>query len=109
PTGEAAQRRGSSRENAHGLARATSTHRWCRLRAMRIFIVVAKSRPDLFQYFSTAFAGIPTIEVIVDRRIGRYDPLWVPTREGARQDRRIGPDIYDDLEERGFVIVRLPS
>ena len=76
---------------------------------MRIFIVVAKSRPDLFQYFSAAFAGIEAVEVLVDRRIGGHDPTSVPTREDAHRERRISSDIYDDLEERGFVIVRLPS
>jgi hypothetical protein len=75
---------------------------------MRIFIVVAKNRPELFHYFSAGFAGMDGIEVIVDRRIGADDP--VPTALATQfGDRRARRDIYDELQERGFVIVRLPA
>ena len=74
---------------------------------MRIFIVVAKSRSDLFHYFSAAFTGIEIVEVILDRRFEQDDDLTEqdPDPQG---NRRMAPDIYDELEERGFVIVRLP-
>lgn len=68
---------------------------------MRIFIVVAKNRPDLYQYFVAGFEGVEGIEVILDRRLG------VATE--AQGDRRRARDIYDELQTRGFVIVRLPS
>ena len=73
---------------------------------MRIFIVVAKTRPDLFQYFTTAFAGVASVEVILDRRLGGDDPI--SSHAGAAGERRLARDIYDELEQRGFVIVRLP-
>jgi hypothetical protein len=75
---------------------------------MRIFIVVAKDRPDLFQYFTAAFAGIEGIEVIGDRRLPPDDRVAIGSslRGG---ERRASPDIYDELEERGFVIVRVPG
>jgi hypothetical protein len=75
---------------------------------MRIFIVVAKNRPQLFRYLSTGFAGIEMIDVLVDRRLDRDDssPNSVT---GPPSERRATPDIYDELQERGFVIVRVPG
>jgi hypothetical protein len=75
---------------------------------MRIFIVVAKDRPDLFQYFTAAFADVEGIEVIGDRRLPPDDR--VATGASPRSsERRASPDIYDELEQRGFVIVRVPT
>jgi hypothetical protein len=68
---------------------------------VRIFIVVAKTRPDLYQYFVAGFEGVEGIEVILDRRLG--------VAKEAQGDRRRARDIYDELQARGFVIVRLPS
>jgi hypothetical protein len=81
---------------------------------MRIFIVVAKSRPDLFSYFKAAFAGVDMVEVIMDRRLGRDGQTFAAARPGPHRDRRTGrgiagADIYDELDARGFVIVRLPT
>ena len=74
---------------------------------MRIFVVVAKNRPDLYRYFMTGFAGIEGIEVILDRRIGPDDP---PPPGGALDtERRSARNMYEELEQRGFVIVRLPA
>jgi hypothetical protein len=73
---------------------------------MRIFIVVAKTRPDLFQYFTTAFAGVASVEVLLDRRLGGDDQI--SSHVGLAGERRLARDIYDELEQRGFVIVRLP-
>lgn len=72
---------------------------------MHIFVVVAKNRPDLYQYFTSSFAGVDGIEVILDRRIGPDDP---PGPAGA-SERRNPRNIYEQLEIRGFVIVRLPT
>jgi len=94
--------------------------------AMRIFIVVAKDRPDLFRYFTAAFAGVETVQVIVDRRLeqGQALPGSVVSSHQERhaapdiqerhaapdiQERRAAPDIYDELRDRGFVIVRMPG
>jgi hypothetical protein len=73
--------------------------------AVRIFVVVAKSRPDLYQYFTTGFAGVEGVEVILDRRIG--EPAAGSGE--ALGERRNARNIYDELEIRGFVIVRLPG
>lgn len=72
---------------------------------MRIFVVVAKNRPDLYEYFRAGLAGIEGIEVIHDRRIGETPPA--PAATGS--ERRNARNVYDELEIRGFVIVRLPA
>lgn len=75
---------------------------------MRIFVVVAKNRPELYQYFTSGFAGVENVEVLLDRRIGPDDPSGSEGEESHR-DRRIARDIYEQLEQRGFVIARLPT
>lgn len=75
---------------------------------MRIFIVVAKNRPDLYQYFVAGLAGLEGVEVILDRRIGPDDPPG-PTGDESPSNRRTARNVYDELEQRGFVIVRLPG
>lgn len=75
---------------------------------MRIFIVVAKNRPDLYHYFKSGFAGVDSVEVVLDRRLGVGTD--VPSPPAPRPEkRRATSDIYDELEMRGFVIVRLPD
>ena len=78
-----------------------------RLRPVRIFVVVAKNRPDLYRYFVAGFEGVEGIEVILDRRIGPDDPPGPDT--GVDTERRTARNIYEELEMRGFVIVRLPK
>jgi len=75
---------------------------------VQIFVVVSKSRPDLYQYFTTGFAGLQQIKIIVDRRIGPEHPHGAA---GATDpgNRRAARNVYEELEQRGFVIVRLPS
>jgi hypothetical protein len=72
---------------------------------VRIFIVVAKNRPDLYQYFSAGFEGVTGVEVILDRRIGNARAALT----GPQSERRDAQNIYEELELRGFVIVRLPA
>ena len=72
---------------------------------MRIFIVVAKNRPDLYEYFSAGLAGVAGVEVMLDRRFGG-DP---PAPSEIPSDRRSARNIYEELTMRGFVIVRLPA
>jgi hypothetical protein len=79
-----------------------------RLRAVRIFVVVAKNRPDLFEYFASGFAGVEGVEVLLDRRFGPDDQLPIEVTASYR-DRRSARDIYDELEMRGFVVVRIPA
>ena len=72
----------------------------------RVMIIVARDRPELYDYFRESFAGIDAVEVIVDRRLPG-DPQ-APSRETTEQrGRRWQPDIYDELMLQGFVIKRL--
>ena len=70
---------------------------------LRVIVVVARDRPDLLSYFETVFAGMPDIKVLLDRRIA--PPGADPAASGpARRERR---DVYDELQQRGFVMIRL--
>jgi hypothetical protein len=63
----------------------------------------AWNRPDLKTYFDEAFAGMPEIKVISDRRIaevGDAASLMTP-------DQRTRSDSYDELSHRGFIVVRI--
>ena len=66
----------------------------------RVIVVVARDRPELFDYFERVFAGMPDIKVLLDRRI--LPPGARP--EALGRERR---DIYDELQQRGFVMIRL--
>jgi hypothetical protein len=70
----------------------------------RAVIVVARNRPALFEYLEKMLAGIPDIRVILDRRVV---PPAAIQGGGAAPERRKRQEIYDDLQQRGFVIVRL--
>ena len=64
----------------------------------RVIVVVARDRPDLFSYFDTVFAGMPDIKVLIDRRLA-------PPGDGDPERRERG-DIYDELQRRGFIMIR---
>ena len=66
--------------------------------APRVVIIVARDRPELHAYLEHAFAGMSQVKVILDRRIG--NPRPAPGHERRR-------DIYDELQERGFIISRV--
>jgi hypothetical protein len=76
----------------------------------RVFVIVAKTRLDLFEYFTAGFAGIDAVNVILDRRLGDAQQAAPETSAGESTSNRRAPrDIYDELESRGFVIVRLDT
>ena len=54
-------------------------------------------RPDLYHRFSTEFADLPQVTVILDRRVGGGTPM---------HERRVRT-IDDDLETLGWAIVPL--
>jgi hypothetical protein len=66
--------------------------------APRVVIIVARDRPELCAYLEHAFAGMPQVKVILDRRIG--NPRATPNDQRRH-------DIYDELQERGFIISRV--
>jgi len=70
----------------------------------RVVVVVARDRGELFDYFERVFAGMPDIRVLLDRRI--LPPGARPDASDAPDHRR-RRDIYDELQQRGFVMIRL--
>lgn len=70
----------------------------------RVIVVVARDRPELFGYFERVFAGIAEIKVLLDRRILPPGAKPGASSNPSQQDRR---DIYDELQQRGFVMIRL--
>jgi hypothetical protein len=69
-----------------------------------VVVVVARDRAELFDYFERVFAGMPDIKVLLDRRI--LPPGAQPETPGAAGHRK-RRDIYDELSQRGFVMIRL--
>ena len=71
---------------------------------LRVIVVVARDRPELFGYFEKIFAGMPDIKVLLDRRLAPPNEAPGGMADPARRERR---DIYDELQQRGFVMIRL--
>ncbi len=68
--------------------------------------IVAWNRPDLWDYWKRWFAGVESVEVILDRRRGerrQVPQAFEPERRGA--ERRCRQDIDDELRTGGFAIV----
>ena len=75
----------------------------------RIIVIVAHDRPDLYAYLVEGFTGLNDVEVIVDRRIPEPEinaEINVPSGPSVLEFPR-RPDVYDELNSRGFVIKRL--
>ena len=70
----------------------------------KLIVVVARDRPELFGYFEQVFAGMPDIKVLLDRRILPPGAKPGASSDPSQQERR---DIYDELQQRGFVMIRL--
>ena len=72
---------------------------------VRVMIIVARDRPELYEYFRAAFDGFVDVEVIVDRRIPEDRDDWQSCEvvSGGRWQ----PDVYDELTLRGFVVQRV--
>lgn len=66
----------------------------------RVIVIVARDRPELFEYLRAGFDGVDGVQVILDRRVrlGRVE-------EGAIDpERRRELDVYDELAMRGFIV-----
>jgi hypothetical protein len=71
---------------------------------LRVIVVVARDRADLFSYFEKVFDGMPDIRVLLDRRLASPDEAATGAPDPPQRERR---DVYDELHERGFVMIRL--
>ncbi len=72
----------------------------------RVVIIVARDRPELFEYFRRGFTGVHDVGIIVDRRLPDDDHMG-PDDGPDVAGRRWHPDIYDELTLRGFAIKRI--
>jgi hypothetical protein len=76
--------------------------------AIRQIVVVARTHASLFEHLRRAFAGNPTVQVVMDRRAGdrrRQPNGHLPDRRLV--DRRLRRDVEGALRTRGWTIVRL--
>jgi hypothetical protein len=69
----------------------------------RVIVIVARDRPELLAYFEHVFADMPDIKVLLDRRLIPPGMQGGSSNPGHRERR----DIYDELQQRGFVMIRL--
>ncbi|MBI2217277.1 MAG: hypothetical protein HYU51_08270 [Candidatus Rokubacteria bacterium] len=76
---------------------------------VRYLVIVSRERPDLFDELKRRFAGDPTVQVLLDRRVGERRQ-----REHARPGERRGRDrreatmhVTASLWLAGYVIVRV--
>ena len=76
--------------------------------AAKQILVIARDQQRLYEYARRAFAGNPTVEVVLDRRRAdrrRDDQSRAPERR--RGDRRLTLEVDDRLRTVGWAIVRL--
>lgn len=72
----------------------------------QLLFIVSREQPDLWDYWKQWFAGIPTVEVIIDRRQGeRRQRVEMSGAGQRRSDRRTQP-IDAELRSTGFEIIR---
>jgi hypothetical protein len=76
----------------------------------RQLIVVAPGREHLYNFFRRAFAGNPTVQVILDRRVvDRRQHAASRERERRRRLRRSPLRIDGTLRAEGWTIIRLSA
>lgn len=73
---------------------------------MRHLVLVARDRPELFASLTHRFAGDRGVDVLIDRRLGRAQPIAPPAV--TSDDRRQNPEgVEARLWVEGYVVVRL--
>ncbi len=72
--------------------------------------VVAHDKPELFEYLRGWFSGIPTVQVVLDRRQGvRHQRAEINEPVRRRRDRRSQEEIDMEIRQTGFAIVGASS
>ena len=72
--------------------------------------VVAQDKPDLCDYLRGWFSGIPTVEVVMDRRQGERRQRAEINKPGRRRgERRSQKEIDAEIRQTGFAIVGASS
>lgn len=68
--------------------------------------VVAQDKPDLCDYLRGWFSGIPTVQVMLDRRQGERRQRAEANEPGRRRvDRRTQKEIEAEIRQTGFAII----
>jgi hypothetical protein len=68
--------------------------------------IVARDHPELFAYLRDRFSGDGTVEVILDRRFAqRRQGGAHRTPERRRADRRLRPEVDQELKIRAHAII----
>jgi len=79
-------------------------------RMPRYLFIVSPQHPWLYRSLSERFSGDHKVDVIVDRRRGERREGGVPVGpDRRRRDRRIRPEIDEELRSRSYAIVILPD
>ena len=72
--------------------------------------VVAQDKPELCDYLKGWFSGIPTVQVVLDRRQGeRRQRAVISEPRRRRGDRRSQKEIDTEIRQTGFAIVGASS
>jgi hypothetical protein len=74
---------------------------------IRVTVVVAADQPDLYEYLARGLAGLPGLDVVLDRRRReRRQQTRATATERRRGERRRVAVLSADLGLRGFAIIR---
>jgi hypothetical protein len=77
-------------------------------RVAKQVLVIARDRQKLYEYARRAFAGNPSVEVVLDRRRAERRSSDRPsTPERRRGDRRLTLEVDEHLRALGWAVVRL--
>lgn len=77
-------------------------------RVAKQILVVARDQQKLYEYARRAFAGNPTVEVVLDRRRAERRSADRPRMPERRQSvRRLTLEVDDHLRTLGWAVVRL--
>lgn len=95
----------------HALGRDRAASAGDRDRPAQQVLVIARAQRALFEYAKRAFAGNPTVQVVLDRRRGERRRSDRTPREPERRrgDRRTAMDLDEQLQVLGWALVRLDA
>jgi hypothetical protein len=75
---------------------------------MRDLWIIPRDDVELYEYFTTHFAGRPDVEVILDRRQGERRQRAAPSPAERRRAERRRHSVEADLAALGVAIVTVP-
>ncbi len=77
------------------------------MRATMLLFIVARGEPHLYETLRREFAGEPSVEIVLDRRVGeRRRGCTPPSVERRQGERRSHAEAEDYLRTLGWAVVR---